>query len=119
LRCAALVGLGSLALLLLLVSADRVEAAGAPAIIATWAASASVSASAATPHAQIDPEEVATTYHFGYLTQAAFEANGAAGREAFAGATRVPLPDGSAGAADTSEKVFRLLQGLVPDGLPL
>ena len=59
-----------------------------PQIEATWVEG--VTASSAQLRALIDSEGAAT-YHFDYLTQAAYEANLKAAKDPFAGASRVPL----------------------------
>jgi hypothetical protein len=63
-------------------------AAAQPTIPATW--TTEVAATSARLRAEIAPEGLATTYHFLYLTEAAYLANLGAGREAFAGATKAP-----------------------------
>ncbi|HEV7483965.1 MAG TPA: hypothetical protein VGO13_12790 [Solirubrobacterales bacterium] len=64
---------------------------GPPKVTASVSA---VSATDATLGAQINPQNVATTFHFEYTTQADFEANG------FGNATKSPTPDAPAGAGD-------------------
>lgn len=65
------------------------EAAGGPQIADSWVSS--VSAGGADLHASINPQGLATSARFEYLPAAAYEANLAASREAFSGATTSPL----------------------------
>jgi hypothetical protein len=83
----------ALLLLVALAGADRADAAGEPTIAATWVAD--VTTTSAVLWAEVSPEGSATRYHFDYLTQAAYEANLAAGRDAFDGARAVPSLAGS------------------------
>ena len=76
-----------------------------------------VSSEFAELQAQISPLGAGTAYHFEYLTQAVFEANG----ESFAGpdpAISVPVPDGELGpggpTGGASESVVRQIGGLAP-----
>jgi len=77
-----------LPVLLCLAAAEPVSAAGPPQI--TEACVTEVTATAATLRAEINPEGSSTTYRFEYLTQAAYEANLAAAREGFDGASLAP-----------------------------
>jgi hypothetical protein len=70
-----------------------------------------VVATAARLHAEISPEGLPTTYHFLYLTEAAYLANLAAGAEPFAGS--VKAPEGADPAAGLS--VFQSISGLSPE----
>jgi hypothetical protein len=90
-KARALSALAPLALSLL--AAAPAFAAG-PQIAETWVTG--VTATSADLRAKIDPEGASTSYRFEYLSQAAFEANLAAGREGFAGASSAP-PSGAAG----------------------
>jgi hypothetical protein len=69
-----------------------------------------VTATAATLRAQINPGGDPTTYHFEYLTQAAYEATG----EAFTGATKTP-ESASIGADYKSHLAEAAIAGLQPD----
>jgi hypothetical protein len=72
-----------------------------------------VSATAATINTQINPFGEPATFHFEYLTQAAFQANG----EGFTGpdtATSIPVPDGSLGSGSVDVEATEHLQGLAP-----
>jgi len=64
--------------------ASGAAAAGPPLIGTTWASA--VSSDSAKVSAQIDPNGFNTTYHFDYITEAAYQANGGT----FAGALRSP-----------------------------
>jgi len=84
--------------------------AAVPTVSASW--SSQVLSSAARLNARINPEGLPTTYHFDYLTQAAYEAAGAS----FAGASRVPtVSDASAGSGTSEVAVFQFLSNLPPD----
>ncbi len=61
----------------------------APSIGQSWASA--VFSSTARLSAQVNPNGLFTTYHFDYITQAAYEANLAAAKDPFSGASRVPL----------------------------
>lgn len=82
-RLAALVGVAALA-----ASAPAAQAAGTPQLGASWATD--VTASSANLHAEVNPEGSPTFYRFEYETGAAYEANVAAGHEAFLGAASAP-----------------------------
>jgi sugar lactone lactonase YvrE len=74
------------------------ELTSLPPIAATTAATA-VAASSATLNGSIDPQGVATTYHFEYGTSTAY-------------GTNVPVPDASAGAGSSRELVSEPITGL-------
>jgi hypothetical protein len=81
-----------------------------PPLIESLSAS-DVSATAATLEATIDPEGFPTTYHFAYITEAAWLADG----EAFgAGTTSVPVPDQPIGAGNSGIALTVKLNGLAP-----
>ena len=88
------------------------DAAGAPNIAASWATD--VTASSANLRAQVNPEGLATSYRFEYLTEAAYAANLAAAREAFFGASLAPAAGGSVGSGSTNQNLLQHLQGLAP-----
>jgi hypothetical protein len=85
-------------------------AAAPPAISATW--TSEVAATSARLRAEIAPEGLPTTYHFLYLTEAAYLANLGAGREAFAGATKAPA---GADPATTGAPVVQVITGLAAE----
>jgi hypothetical protein len=78
-------------------------------IDATYASS--VSATAATMNAQLNPLGDAAEYHFEYLTLAQFEADGDSFGE---GAQSTPVPDGSIAFGEAELTVSQALQGLLP-----
>lgn len=87
--------------------APRAEAA--PALGAAF--STQVLATSARLHAEVDPEGLATTYRFEYLTETAYQANG----ETFAGAAKAPAgAEASAGAGSSPVPVKQSVAGLTP-----
>jgi hypothetical protein len=68
--------------------ATAADAVGPPQIPAAWATE--VTSASVRLNAEINPSESATTYHFNYLTLAAYEANIKAGKDGFAGAFKAP-----------------------------
>ncbi len=93
-------------------SATVATAAGEPKIDASWVEG--VNATAATLHAQINPNELSTSFRFEYITEAGFQANLNAipPREGFSGAAKGPL--GGVGAGSVDVPVFQKLSGLSP-----
>jgi hypothetical protein len=86
--------------------------AAAPTLGDAWAAE--VFTTSARLSAEIDPGGSLTTYHFDYITKAAYEANLAAAKEPFSGALRAPAgSDASVGVAPKT--VQQLLFNLTPD----
>jgi hypothetical protein len=76
------------------------RAAGPPQIPSAWATD--VTSTSARLSAEINPAESATTYHFNYLTLAAYEANVKASKDGFTGAFKVPTGvDPNIGAGST------------------
>jgi hypothetical protein len=70
-----------------------------------------VTANSVTLKAEVNPQNLLTTYHFEYLTEAEFDENG----ESFDGAHRaasVPLPDAELGSGQEDVAVSRHLRGL-------
>ncbi len=98
-----LLGGGALALSALALGASPALGAGPPIIGATYASA--VSSEAAKLSAQINPNGSFTTYHFEYVSEAAYEQNG------FTGALRSPA-SGEAGLGATPLTVSRQLFGL-------
>jgi sugar lactone lactonase YvrE len=71
-----------------------------------------VSASSADLGGEIEPGGLTTEYHFEYLTQASYEANG----DSFSGPqvpSSVPVPDGSVAAGSTPVTVSQHITGLI------
>jgi hypothetical protein len=88
-------------------------AAGAPQVQATWASN--VAATSASLHAETNPEGLATTLRLEYLTQSAYEANLAAAKEGFAGATRSPATGGVfLGSGEAPIDTLRQITSLTP-----
>src|SRR6188472_1356133 len=107
---------GALALTLIALlwpAASQVQAA-APSIGAVWASA--VFSSTARLSAQINPNGLFSSYHFDYITKAAYEANLAAAKDPFAGASRAPIAnDASTGSGSSPVAVLQLLSSLTPD----
>jgi hypothetical protein len=103
--CLALLG-GTLAL-----PATGASAATPPQINATWVTD--VTATSANLRAEINPGGASTSYHFDYITQAAYEANLEAAKEGFAGAAKAPLSgSANAGSGSFDTLVIQHLSGL-------
>jgi dipeptidyl aminopeptidase/acylaminoacyl peptidase len=112
-RAGLLVALATLCFLLSPASSPTpADAAAAPDIAASWVTD--VTASSANLRAQVNPEGLATSYRFEYLTEAAYAANLAAAREAFFGASLAPPAGGSVGSGSTTQNLLQHLQGLAP-----
>jgi hypothetical protein len=85
-------------------------AAAPPQIGAAW--SFEVTATSARLKAEVNPEGAATSYHFEYLTEAAFEQNG----ETFTGALKAPPgSEPTAGSGSTVQTISQQLAGLAPE----
>lgn len=82
---------------------------GRPVISAT--AAAKVTETGVTLSAQIAPEAQATTYHFEYVDDAEYQANG------FADATQAPSPEASAGSGGDAVPVSVTISDLAPGTL--
>jgi hypothetical protein len=90
--------------------------AAAPAVGGSWATS--VTASTAVLHAAVNPEALKTQYRFDYIDGAAYEANLAAGREAFFGSARVPAgSEANLPPSNTLEEVVQHVGALRPETL--
>jgi hypothetical protein len=87
-------------------------AAAQPQIGAIW--TTQVNAAGATFNGEINPEGLTTTYRFEYLTDAAYQANLAAGEDSFTGAAKAPATGNppSAGAGSESVIVARSVSAL-------
>ncbi len=83
----------------LLAHAGIASAAGKPEIKATFVKG--VSATGASLRAEINPNGLSGTYHFEFITRAAYEANLSAAKEGFAGALKAPT-SGSAPLGSTT-----------------
>jgi hypothetical protein len=91
----------------------KAGAAGPPGLGGLWASG--VLAGSARLHAEIDPDGLATTYHFDYIAEAAYAANLSAGREGFVGAAKVPGTEAAIGSGTSSVPVVQLLSSLAPE----
>jgi hypothetical protein len=98
---AAAIALAALAAL----GAGSARAAGPPILGAQW--SSAVGSAAAKLSARIDPNGLNTTYHFEYLTEAAYQANG----NTFAGALHAPA-SGEVSLSTTPLTVTQQIVGL-------
>jgi len=88
------------------------QAAATPPTLGTiWASE--VGPETATANAFVNPQGLSTAWRFEYLTDAAYAANLAEGREGFAGASVAPAA-GEAAAVSSSQVVSWLLAGLAP-----
>jgi hypothetical protein len=89
------------------------QAAGPPIILGTWASS--VFSSSARLEGQANPNGLFSTYHFDYITQAAYDANLTAAKDPFTGAARSPLgADASIGSGTSPVSVLQQPSGLAP-----
>lgn len=104
--CAAL-----LAATALLVAGAPARAAGPPLVGDTW--TSAVFSTTARFHAEINPNEVFTTYHFDYIKKSAYDANVAAAKDGFSGASRIPsVTNASIGSGGSFVTVTQLPFGL-------
>jgi hypothetical protein len=86
-----------------------------PQIGGVAVAAESVSATGVTLEGQVNPEGVATTYRFEYLTEAAYGGNIAAGRDPFSGAGFAPSSGaGAVGSGTVPVRVAQQIGALVP-----
>jgi hypothetical protein len=109
-------GGGALALgaMALLGFAAAPASAAAPSIGAVY--SSAVFSGSAQLSAEINPNGLFTTYHFDYITKAAYDANVAAAKEPFAGASRVPAAsDANVGSGSSLQTVSQQPFGLAAD----
>lgn len=91
-------------------------AAAAPEVGAVW--SASVTASSAVLHAEVNPKGLKTQYHFDYVADAVYLANlnAVPPRDPFTGAARVPVgSEANITASFSFEEVLQHIGGLAPD----
>ncbi len=91
-----------------------VPAASPPTLGPTWAGD--VFATSARLHTEITPGGAATSYHFDYITAAAFEANIDGGKDGFTGAAKAPTGlDPTVGSGATAIAVSQPLSALLPE----
>lgn len=88
---------------------DLALAGGPPIVDSAW--SSAVESLSARLSARVDPNGISTAYHFEYLTQATYQANGAS----FTGATKVPPLDAQLGSGPGALTVTQTLFGLLPN----
>ena len=106
--------LALLAFSLALTVGAPVASAAAPGLGDAWAWQ--VFTSSARLSAEVNPNAEATTYRFDYITQSAYAANLAGGKDPFAGSLRSPAgADASAGSGSASLTVTQLLFNLQVD----
>jgi hypothetical protein len=106
-------GGGAIALICALALAAPAAQGAAPTLGAAW--SSQVSSSTARLSAEVNPNGLFTVYHFDYITRAAYEANLAAAKEGFSGASRVPLlSDAALGSGSSTVTATQSLTGLAP-----
>ncbi len=107
-RSGSVIALGALALLW--AGIGQAQAAGPPIIDSAWASA--VFSSTARLSAKINPNGLSSSYHFDYITKAAYDANGGH----FTGAARIPVAaDANVGSGTNPVGVLQLLSGLAPD----
>jgi hypothetical protein len=109
---ALVLALGALAL-----GAPAAVAAGPPTVGASW--SFAVQADSARLQAQITPNGLTTSYHFDYITDAAYQKNLGEAKDGFAGGSKIP-PATDTGIGSGNSSVTpppQQLSGLTPDTL--
>ena len=90
-------------------------AAGAPIIVPGEVWTSSVAASTAHLNAKINPNGLATGYHFDYITKAAYDANVSAAKDPFTGTARIPASsDANIGSGESDLKVSQTPSLLSP-----
>lgn len=94
-------------------AAPAARALGAPAIGESW--SSAVFSSSARLNAEIDPNELPSTYHFDYITEAAYAANLGAGEDGFSGALKAPALIEAKLTPGGAPSVTQLVFGLTPE----
>jgi hypothetical protein len=100
-----------LSVLALAIAPGAARGAGAPLLGETW--SFSVRNDSARLSAEVNPNGLPTAYHFDYIANAAYEANLAAAKEGFTGASKAPpVADPNIGTGSAVVKVTQLLSSL-------
>jgi hypothetical protein len=99
----------------LLGPAASVSSAAAPTIVPGEVWASSVFSNSAHLQAKINPNGLLSSYHFDYITNAAYEANVAASQDPFTGASRTPPSDQTIGSGSSPVTVLQLLSRLTPD----
>jgi hypothetical protein len=96
--------------LIALLIPSAAQAAGPPVITEAWASA--VFSSTARLQAKVNPNGLSSSYHFDYITKAAYDANGGN----FTGASRIPaLNDAGLGSGTNPVGVLQILSALQPD----
>ncbi len=93
-------------------SRDRTFETAGPAV--SLLSSSNINSTSGTLEAQVNPRGNPTTYHFEYLTEAEFSADG----ESFTGPdapTLAPVPDATLGSAGEAQVVQQRIQNLMPN----
>lgn len=106
------VGAVLLALLVLLTTGPSVASAASPTVGEVWVST--VAPTTARLNAEVDPGGKASTYHFDYITQSAYQANLGAGKDGFAGTARFPSGAEATVLGTVPTTVSPLLFGLSP-----
>jgi hypothetical protein len=107
-------GFALLVLLAVLGSGATTAGAVAPSLGGVWASA--VFSSSARLHAEINPNGRSSSYHFDYITKAAYDANVAASRDPFTGTLRSPsITDANIGAGGGFVSALQLLSTLQAD----
>jgi hypothetical protein len=97
-----------------LLGAPAASAAGAPQIGPAW--TSGVGTTTAGLRAEINPGGLATSYHFSYILESAYEANLGEGRDGFAGAAKAPAgADPAIGSGSAAVTVAQSAGSLAPD----
>jgi len=113
-RISARLGLLLCAAMLLAAGGAAQASAAAPTVGDTWARG--VTATGAIFHAEVNPNGIKTTYHFEFITDAAYQANLAAAEDGFTDADRIPVAvEANLGATESFEEAIQHLGGLIPE----
>lgn len=98
----------------LALAAPGAAAAEPPSLGTVWVSAPAPES--ATANSYLNPNGLTASWHFEYVSQAAYEANVAAGRADFAGAALAP-PSGAGAPVSTPQAVSAPLTGLAPSTL--
>lgn len=94
--------------------APSAQAAGAPQLGPAW--TAGVTTTTGGLRAEVNPNGLPTTYHFSYLSEAAYQANLAGGKDGFTGASKAPAgADPSLGSGSAAVTASQTISSLSPD----
>lgn len=107
-------GVGATLALTLFLGAPAAYAAGAPIPGPVWTSGVDIGSVGL--RADLNPNGLATTYHFSYLSEAAYQANLSAGKDGFAGAAKAPAgADPTVAAGSGAVQVAQAVTGLAAD----